>query len=296
MAQKKSILTDKNKKILAGIFGGAFVVVFVYQFFLSDSGAPSKPSAASAPKPAGSVAPAASSTARAPSHSTEPVSPALGPEAARQAALNQLLSDNSPLDLAAVKSVKVGEATARGNMFEFHKEPPPPAPTPPPPPPIAVRYLEPQTAIAGTPKTITLKVTGASFPADPQIIFNGLPKETKRISETVLAVDLQPGDYSTQRNCSVEVKSKSDPVKLFSNQIPFMVQPAPLPPFKNIGRIGDLAVFEFGEGNNKEYKRMRRGQTIEANWRIDAITDTGVDVTDVRYDIKKHIPLEERKK
>jgi hypothetical protein len=291
---KKGLLTEKNKQILAGVFGVIFLFVFVYEFFLSDSGG-------SSPKPAVQTAPAASTAHPAPSaalgqNSNRASAPVAGTQEAQQLALERLLADTTPLDLAAIRSIKEGGKTERDNMFETHKDPPPPPPPPPAPPPIAIRMLDPQTAIAGTPKDITLKVTGASFPPDAQVIFGGTPKETHRLSETVLSVEISAAEYSSQRSAGVEVKSKSDPVKQYSNQIPFIIQPSPLPPFKNVGRIADLAVIETGDGTNKQYRRVRRGQTIESVWRVDAVTDTGVDVTDTRYNIKKHVPLEEKDK
>jgi hypothetical protein len=295
---KKALLTQKNKNILAAVAGGAFVVVFVYQFFLSGPDStttttPVRPPAATT-STSGNSSSGQSAGQKSASAHPQPT-PALSSDAARQAMLQQLLADTSALDFTPLKQIKEGGETPRGNMFEVHKEPPP-SPTPTPaPPPIAVRYVEPQTAIAGTPKPITIKVTGAGFPPDPQIIFGGAPRQTTRVSDTVVSIQISPADYSAARSVSIEVKSKSSPTELYSNQIPFIIQPSPAPPFKNVGRIGDMAVIEIGDAANKQYLRLRRNQVIEGVWRIDAITETGLDVTDTRYDIKKRVPLEEKK-
>jgi hypothetical protein len=291
---KKSVLSEKNKKIAAGVVGVVFLFVFVYEFFLSDSPPPARPhvTAASDPAPE-SAKPAVTPVQYNPSNPAAP--PRMTTEQLKQQEFDRMLADMTPLDVSSVHKVAEGETTERKNMFEIWKAPPPPAPTPPPPPPIAIRALEPQTAIAGSPKPLTIKVTGATpFPPDAQVVFAGAFRQTHRLSDTLLSIDLSPSDYGAQRSASVEVKSKADPVKLYSNQIPFIIQPSPNPPFKNVGRIGDLAVFEMGSDPNKQYKRLRRGQTIDTVWRIDAITDNGVDVTDTRYDIKKHVPLEEK--
>ena len=44
----------------------------------------------------------------------------------------------------------------------------------------------------------------------------------------------------------------------------------------------------------KEIKRLGRGDSIMNQWRIDAITDQGVDVTLTQYDIKRRVPLTEK--
>jgi hypothetical protein len=295
---KKALLTEKNKNILAAVAGVVFVLVVVYQFFLS--GGPDTAQQKVATRPAAAASPSANGSpgqnaGQKGASSSQPHTAALSSDAARQALLQQLLSDTSTLDFAPLKQIKEGEDTTRGNMFEPHKDPTPtPAPTPPPPP-IAIRQVEPQTAIAGTPKAITIKVTGAGFPPDPQIIFGGSPRQTTRVSDTVVSIEISPADYSAARSVSIEVKSKANPAALYSNQVPFMIQPSPQPPFKNVGRIGDMAVIEVGEGATKQYLRLRRSQVIEGVWRIDAITETGLDVTDTRYDIKKRVPLEEKK-
>jgi hypothetical protein len=41
--------------------------------------------------------------------------------------------------------------------------------------------------------------------------------------------------------------------------------------------------------------RLRRGDTIQGVWRIDVIGASYLEVTDTRYDIKRRVPLEEKR-
>ena len=205
--------------------------------------------------------------------------------------LARLLDDNTPLD---VRTLGSGPAAAevKRNIFAYYVKPPAPPPPPPPPPPIALRLVQPQTAVAGTPRPFSLTVTGENFPTDAQILFGGVPKPTKRLSTGQLQTEITPSEYSSARNVNVEVKSQNKPVELYSNAVIFVAQQSPEPPFKFIGIIGDLGVFEVTTASGaKEYMRVRRGGLIEGVWRIDSITNTGADVTDTRYDIKKRVPL-----
>jgi hypothetical protein len=61
-----------------------------------------------------------------------------------------------------------------------------------------------------------------------------------------------------------------------------------------VGRIGNLAVLEIPSTPNKEYVRLPRGETVMQYWRIDSMDENGIDVTDLRYDIKMRVPLQEK--
>jgi hypothetical protein len=136
-------------------------------------------------------------------------------------------------------------------------------------------------------------VTGQKLPADPVIYFDGRAKATKRLNESQLTTVLEPGEYSSARSINIDVKSQSDPVKFYSNPISFTSQPAPEPQFRYIARLGEFAVFEISAAN-KEYKRLTRGGIVQGVWRIDSITDTGVEVTHTQYEIKRRVPLQEK--
>ena len=206
--------------------------------------------------------------------------------------LQAQLSDLTPLTLAVPRPLP-GAETERGNIFAYYV-PPPPTPLPtPPPPPIVLRSVQPATAVAGTPKPLTIIVMGANFPPDAEVLFGGIPKPT-RFAEGAVGTELAPGDYSIARTISIEVKSKSKPTELYSNPISFTIQsPQPIP-FKMVGRIGNLAILELPSTPTKEYVRLPKGETVMQFWRIDSMDENGIDVTDLRYDIKMRVPLQEK--
>lgn len=278
----RSTKSDRNKKIILLLLFFLLMVVMMRQLFFSGSGT----------RPAGK-GPDAAGQARSGNAGQAPVPPgrtSVSPTS-KQAQLELLLADITPLGFVASASVN-GNVEVKRNVFAYYVKPPDPPPPPPPPPPIAVRFVQPQTAVAGTPKAFRLTVTGEAFPPDAQIIFGGRVKPTKRLSDKQLVTDLNPADYVSSGTVNVEVKSAGDPVKLFSNPVAFVTQAAPEPPFKFVGLIGDLGVFEVtGQGGLKEHVRLRRGQMIDGVWRIDSISAVAVEVTDTRYDIKKRISL-----
>jgi hypothetical protein len=197
--------------------------------------------------------------------------------------------------LLTVQKPAAGAETERGNIFAYFVPPPTPPPSPPPPPPILLRSVQPPTAVAGTPKAVTLMIIGEHFPADPQILYGGVPKPTRR-AEVALVTEIAPSDYSFARTVDIEVKSQSKPAESYSNRISFVIQAPPQIPFKMVGRIGELAVLELpGTGTpNKEYMRCYKGQTVMQFFRIDSMDANGIEVTDLRYDIKRRVPLEEK--
>jgi hypothetical protein len=283
---KGNLWSEKNKKKFA--VGAVLVcgLVIIYEFFIAGGSTPQPKTAGQAatarPAPTPAVTPTPKSTPRADS------------AASREAALQTLLMDTSPLVFSGQKP-PAGAQTERGNIFAyFVPTPTPPLPTPPPPP-ILVRNVQPGNVVAGTPKPVTLLVMGEHFPPDAQIIYGGVPKPTKK-AEGSLAIEIAPGDYSFARNVSIEVKSQSKPAEFYSNQVAFVIQAAPAIPFRMAGKIGDLVVLEFPGTPTKEYTRFRKGDMVMQFWRIDSIDSSGVDVTDTRYDIKKRVPFEEVKR
>jgi len=217
--------------------------------------------------------------------------------------MQALLSDLTPLNLRFASSGESKRAPSngepgRGNIFAYFVPPPTPPPKPPDPPPIQLVSLQPQTAVAGTPRTLTLVVTGNKIPADAHILIDGSPRVTKRLSETQLSTEISPGDYSLARGINVAVKSQSNPAEN-SNSIQFVVQPAPEPQFIYKGRLGTLgqpqynyAVVEIN--STKEIKRAKVGDTIMGIWRVDAISADGIDVTLIQYDIKRRVQLQDK--
>jgi hypothetical protein len=281
MALKTTSLGKKKTILLVGLMA-TLGAVLIYQVTRD---APSRP------RPQSTNASPQRSDNAAPLVSERLTEKAAGKRQQQDAELARLLDDGTPLDLRLVGSGPAG-ADVKRNVFTYYVKPPPPPQPPPPPPPIALRFIQPQTAVAGTPRAFALTVTGESFPPDGQILFGGAPKPTKQLSSGQLQTEITPAEYSSARNVNVEVKSQSNPAQLYSNAVIFVAQQSPEPPFKFIGIIGDLGVFEVTTTSGaKEYQRVRRSGIIEGVWRIDAITPTGVDVTDTRYDIKKRVPL-----
>lgn len=290
MAKQKSS-SEKAKQIFLVVLGVGFAAAIIYQFFLKgpafkptrspQTGAPSAPANASA--------------------TAVPKARQLGAAAQQEALMQALLSDMTPLNLRFASSGVVSSTPGdRGNIFGYFVEKPKPPPPPPDPPPIQLTSLQPQTAVAGTPRPITLVVTGNKIPADAQMLIDGSPRPTKRLSETQLSTEISPGDYSLARGMNIEVKSKSNPAEN-SNLIQFTVQAAPEPQFVYKGRLGALnqpqsnyAVVELN--STKEIKRVKIGDTVMGVWRVDAISAEGIDVTLTQYDIKRRVQLQEKPK
>ena len=295
---KRNSSSEKVKRILLGALGVALAGAVVYQFVLRGPDSRPKRNPQPGALTGGSPQPA---TASAPG-TQKPRQ--LGAAAQQEAIMQALLSDLTPLNprfasSGGGKSEPVNrEPGNRGNIFAYFVEPPKPPPPPPPPPPIQLVSLQPQTAVAGTPRPLTLVITGNKIPADAQILIDGSPRVTKRLSETQLSTEISPGDYSLARGINVAVKSQSNPAEN-SNSIQFVVQAAPEPQFVYKGRLGTLgqpqynyAVVELN--STKEIKRAKVGDTIMGIWRVDAISADGIDVTLTQYDIKRRVQLQDK--
>ena len=284
---------EKNKRLLLAALGVIMLAVFIYEIFLS-SPAPRPRLSAQSTNGGSSLLPAPAS-APAPQQN-RPLSSA----AQQEAELQALLSDTTPLNvrLISMSDGRGAQPGTRGNIFAYYVEPPKPPPPPPPPPPIQLQAIQPSSLVAGTPRAVTLLVTGNKIPADAQIILGGAARVTKRVGETQLSTDLAPGDYASAGNINVEIKSKSDPADN-SNPIALIVQAAPEPQFIYKGRLGPLnqpqynyAVFELTA--TKEVARAKVGDTVMGVWRVDAISSDSVDVTYTQLDIKRRLPLQEK--
>jgi hypothetical protein len=265
MATKQK--TNKRQLVLLGLLVVVLGYYVLHTFVFTSQ--PARPTGSS-----GARSTATSSTSGTESRQSEGTREAPVTTAEK---MQVLLDDRSPLELGLLARAGAGPATpgTRGNIFDYYKEPPPPPVPPPPPPPIRINSVNPHYVVAGTPRPAKMSVSGSAFPPDAQILLNGSPRQTKRLNEGTLSTELSQGEYARQGSFTVEVKSQSDPVKFYSNTLNFVIQPSPDPPFKYVGRIGELAVLEVG---NKEFARMTRGATVQGVWRIEAISDAGVDV------------------
>jgi hypothetical protein len=158
--------------------------------------------------------------------------------------------------------------------------------------------VQPQSLVAGTPRAVTVLVSGNKIPADAQLFLNGGARASKRVSETQLSTEITAGDYASTQNINIDVKSQSNPADN-SNAIVLVVQPSPEPQFIYKGRLGPLnqpqanyAVFELSA--TKEIKRAKVGDTVTGVWRVDAILADSVDVTHTQYEIKRRLPLQDK--
>jgi hypothetical protein len=296
MAGKRS--SDKTKKLILIGLGVALAGVVFYQFFLAGpSPRPARNSAArnsnagvnrQAPAPIQTATPQKVSTARDSS------------PAGQAAILQELLADQTPLDLSSFsREAAPAKAGPRGSIFGYYVKPPEP-PKPKPIAPIAIKSIQPQTAVAGTPRKFSLKVFAENMPPDATIFWNGFVHPSSRTGQNELTTEVQPSEYTSGRSINVEVRSTSDPTK-FSDPLVFVVQATPEPPLRYIARLGNMnqpdanfGVFELTA--TKEIKRMKRGETIAGVWRIDAINAESVDLTHTQYDIKRRVMLQEKPK
>ena len=290
---KRSSSSEKVKRILLAALGVGLVAAVIYQFFLNGPSPKTKHNAQPGATTTGSTLPANASTSAA--QKTRQ----LGTAAQQEAVMQALLSDTTPLNLRLASSGGGPSAPGgRGNIFAYYVEPPPPRIPDPPPPPIQLQSLQPQTAVAGTPRPVTLVVTGNKIPADAQILIDGSARVTKRVSETQLSTVISPGDYSMARSMNVQVKSQSNPAEN-SNSIQFIVQASAEPQFVYRGRLGALnqpqsnyALVELT--STKEMKRVKVGDTVMGIWRVDAISADAIDVTLTQNDIKRRVALQEK--
>jgi hypothetical protein len=282
--------SDKNKIIILSSLGLLLISVLVYQLFFS--GPPPKPSLANANRSGNQPNKSNSAPVQSSETAEKVVTRARGNTQEQE--FNEILSDITPLAFVSMRGNQSAVVGPRGNIFEFYVPPPPPPQPEKPPPPITLLGVSPQNATAGTPRPFTLTIYGKNIPADAEVIFDSRARATKRINDGALTIEVAPADYSFQKTINIEVKSKSDPVKFYSNQTTFVVSPAPEPPFRFIGIIGEQAVLESGAA--KEVIRVRVGEKLQGVWRVDAISLSGLELTQTQFDIKKRVPLQEKAK
>jgi hypothetical protein len=201
-------------------------------------------------------------------------------------------------ELPPVAFAAPGVTIAR-NIFAYPPPPPPPVvrkpvPDMPPPPTINVGSLSPTTAVAGTTRPITITVAGSAFQRDFQILWNGRALQTERVGDSILRATLSPSDIASPGSARVEVKSASQPDRLWSRQLQFQLSapPDPAETFIYTGRIGGQAVIAFKDPT-KRPKLASPGETIGGTvpWRVLAVTDKHVEMLDTRNEIRRTLPL-----
>ncbi len=275
---------DRNKKIILITLFVLMVGVAIYRFVL-EAPAPKRKPDASNSNTARTVSPAPSAPSQTPKPSKTPRE--------NEAAIQQEIANITPLDFS-IPNGGAGNAAPgpRGNIFAFYVAPIK-VELPKPPPPIQLQFLQPQSAVAGTPRRFTLTVVGQTVPPDAHIIIDGRAKATRRVNDTTLATDIEPAEYGSSRTMMVEIKSPGDP-KLFSNPASFIVQPSPEPPFKYTAylKLGNWGLFEMS--STKQISRLTVGNTVQG-WRIDSINEKEVEITHLQHEIKRRVMMAEKK-
>ena len=277
---KGTIKSDQRKKLLLAVLGLLFVVVIAYNF-IGGSSSPTQ-SDSNANRPALSTKkPGADKTARRPSNNEE-----------RLAWVNEQLANTEPLDLRKISN-DTGPATPsekRGNIFVYVPPPPPKPVEPPKPPPIMIQ--PPQllrNVVAGSPFKVEVIVFGSSFPPDATIYFGGSPKPTKRVGENRLSTELLPQEYSSPINIQVDVKSQSDPAKLYSNVMSINIPEIQQPNIVYQGRLGAGASIEnlgVSASSLDRNKVVFKGQTVQGVWRLEVVDDKYIELVHTQLEVK----------
>jgi hypothetical protein len=274
--------SEQRKRLFLAALGLVFLAVLLYQFV---GGSPSE-------EPASTTTHTPSPPQKRAGTSQQPRRPAT--EAERDAWVQEQLADVSPLNIVKIRhAAGTADVGARGNIFAFYVPPPTPPPPPPPPPPITLQAVQPgRNLVAGSPFKVPVILLGKDFPADAQILFNGSPKATTRVSDNQLKTEMEPSEYSSPVSINVEVKSKGDPVKLYSNPMQLTIQQGPEPLFVYRGRHGTtFASIELP--SSREYKLLKRGDIIEGVWRIENITEREIEVIHTQYEIKRRKAIQQ---
>src|SRR5262249_23034894 len=156
---------ERNKQILLAALGAGFAAALIYEFFIGG------------PTPRTSRKVTANSNAAAASSSSQR---SANPYRARpgltnrqgnttfqhQIPLQVVPANQTPLDLSVFRHTGgSAEPGTRGSIFAYYIKPPEPPPQEKPPP-IEIKGLQPQSAVAGTPRKFTLSVFANKMPAD----------------------------------------------------------------------------------------------------------------------------------
>jgi hypothetical protein len=189
-----------------------------------------------------------------------------------------------PLPLRALEAKSTLSAPPSRNLFRYYVPPPPP-PEPIIPPPLAIDSVDPTFVYAGT-KAFTLRVSGRDLPEDAQIFVNGQALPTTHVSESVLSATVEKRLIATLGQLRVEVKNTSGDV--FSNPFMVNVERPPAPPYKYVGRIGNLIFLESGDSKRL---KARVGETVEKRWRLTKIVGEDVVLEDIALGLQHTMAL-----
>jgi hypothetical protein len=266
----------ERNKMIAAIAMPLLALIFLYNMF---SG-PSKPSAASSsPTPAVKRSPGAAGRQAA---------------AAQANAGDELASRMTPISCCPQP---YGGEPGR-NIFAFYVKPaapvsvnvptPPPA-TPAPTPPYVLAALTPQSVFART-AAFTLQLTGDKFGPAARAYLDGQELPTQYKSMQQLSANVPATLISSPGQRSVVVRTPDG--QLYSNQATLNVMQPPAPTYTYVGFLkrqrANTAVLKDAKG---ELYSVRQGDLVEGRFRVNDITERGVEVVDKDLNIKHTMPF-----
>ncbi len=208
----------------------------------------------------------------------------------------EIMMVSQPLDMDGLGG-SVSPAIGR-NIFIYPPPPTPtpiptakptPTPTPIPPPPITLGGANPNSVTART-KGFEMTIYGAKFPSDAQVIINGSPFQTTFLNDTQLKITVPQTAIANPGSLRLEVKSASDPVKMYSNPLNFTVNPAPLPEYVYTGIVvkNGVSTAVIRDKNETELQNVRKGQKI-GPWQIMSINPNVIEILDTRIGVTHSI-------
>lgn len=197
-----------------------------------------------------------------------------------------------------------GGPDAGRNIFAFYVPPvrptpdpnavpPTPVQTPTPPPPLVLASLAPQSVYART-GNFTLQVSGDKFTPATRVYIEGQeqPTQFKSPQQLVATVPAATIAFPGARNIIVRTPDN----QLYSNPSTLNVMQPPAPTYTYVGllkrRRSDTAVLKDAKG---ELYSVRVGDIVEGRFRVTAITDRSVEVTDKDLNIKHPINFVEQR-
>ncbi len=270
---------DQKKQAAAVVLACLAATLIVYSFFFSSSAPPPTKRTAAKKTIPGINAPIISTGSE---------------DATEQRAA--ILMVSQPLDMDGLGG---SASPVMGRNIFIYPPPPPPKPpetpkppipqTPVPPPPITLGGANPNSVTART-KGFEMTIYGAKFPADAQVIINGSPFQTTFLNDTQLKINVPQTAISNPGSLRLEVKSASDPVKMYSNPLNFTVNPAPIPEYVYTGIVvkNGVSTAVIRDKNETELQNVRKGQKI-GPWQILNINPNTIEILDTRIGVSHSI-------
>lgn len=203
---------------------------------------------------------------------------------------------SQPLDIDLIHEENHASGGTGRNIFVY----PTPTPLPPPPPvkptpaptpwPIPVFSVNPPGVIART-SAFTLTVLGEKIPQDAQGIINGRSYPTTFVSASQVKIEVPADTIKTVGSLGVMLRSEKN-AELISNTISLRITAPPEPPYRYIGLYSvknvPTAVLSQG-GNEEDYHRVKKGDTVGGKWKILNITPQRVEIEDISIKVSHTI-------